>query len=378
MAASAISGASPVQVPLVDLAAEYRGIKEEVSDAMTRVLTSTDLILGHELGLFESEFASFCGTANALGVDSGLAALELILRAFGIGPNDEVIVPANTFVASALAVSTVGATPVLVDIDPVTYTMDPAALSLAITPRTKAILPVHLYGHPADMDPICKIARRHGIHVIEDACQAHGACYRGRRAGNIGDAAAFSFYPAKNLGAYGDGGMVVTSDPAVARYVEMARNYGQREKYHHELLGHNHRLDTLQAAVLRVKLKRLDERNAARREHAQAYLQLLQDVGAVLPTAAPWVEHVWHLFVIRVERRDALRRFLAECGISCGVHYPVPVHLQEAYRSLGYRRGDLPITERFAGEILSLPMYPELTTSMIEYVADAVRRFLTS
>ena len=378
MAARAMPGASRMQVPLVDLAAEYRAIQEEVGDAVNRVLTSTDFVLGQELALFEREFAGFCGARHALGVDCGLSALELILRAYGIGPGDEVIVPANTFIASALAVSSVGATPVLVDIDAETYTMDVAALPRAITPRTKAVLPVHLYGQPADMYRICKIARRHGIRVIEDACQAHGARYRGRRTGSLGDAAAFSFYPAKNLGAYGDGGMVVTSDPSAARYIEMARNYGQREKYHHEILGHNHRLDTLQAAMLRAKLRRLDERNAARRRHAQTYTRMLQGSGAALPAVASGVEPVWHLFVIRVDRRDALRAYLAEGGISCGIHYPVPIHLQKAYSSLGCRKGDFPVTERYAEQILSLPMYPELTPEMIEYVAASIHRFLTA
>lgn len=361
-----------LQVPLIDLAAEHGLFEAEVGDAIKGVLRGTDFILGRDVGLFESEFARFCEAKHAIGVDSGLSALELILRAYGIGPGDEVITPANTFIASALAISSVGANPKLLDVDPVTYTIDISALEGAITARTRAIMPVHLYGHPVDMDPILEIARKHGLPVIEDACQAHGARYRGKRVGSLGSAAAFSFYPAKNLGAYGDGGIVVTDDPEVAKYVEMARNYGQREKYYHAVRGYNHRLDTLQAAVLRVKLRRLDERNAARREHARLYQELLLSTGVVLPACAPEVEPVWHLFVIRVEQRDELRKSLADRGISVGIHYPVPIHLQEAYRDLGYKKGDFPVTEHCAERILSLPMYPELTASMIEHVAAAV------
>ena len=364
-----------LQVPLVDLAAEYKMFEAEVNDAITGVLRKTDFILGRELALFESEFGSFCEAKHAVGVDSGLSALELILRAYGIESGDEVITPANTFIASALAISSVGATPKLVDADPNTYTIDVAALESAITRRTRAIMPVHLYGHPADMDSILEIAQKHGLPVIEDACQAHGARYRGKRVGSLGNAAAFSFYPAKNLGAYGDGGMVVTNDAKIAQYVEMARNYGQREKYYHAVRGYNHRLDTLHAAVLRIKLRRLDQRNAVRRDHARLYQHLLQNTGVVLPVITPEVEPVWHLFVIRVEQRDALRKSLADRGISAGIHYPIPIHLQEAYRDLGHKKGDFPVTEDCAERILSLPMYSELTEQMIEYVAEAVCEF---
>ena len=364
-----------LQVPLVDLAAEYKMFEAEVNDAITGVLRKTDFILGRELALFESEFGSFCEAKHAVGVDSGLSALELILRAYGIESGDEVITPANTFIASALAISSVGATPKLVDADPNTYTIDVAALESAITRRTRAIMPVHLYGHPADMDSILEIAQKHGLPVIEDACQAHGARYRGKRVGSLGNAAAFSFYPAKNLGAYGDGGMVVTNDAKIAQYVEMARKYGQREKYYHAVRGYNHRLDTLHAAVLRIKLRRLDQRNAVRRDHARLYQHLLQNTGVVLPVITPEVEPVWHLFVIRVEQRDALRKSLADRGISAGIHYPIPIHLQEAYRDLGHKKGDFPVTEDCAERILSLPMYSELTEQMIEYVAEAVCEF---
>jgi dTDP-4-amino-4,6-dideoxygalactose transaminase len=366
---------SQLQVPFVDLAAEYSTFETDVGKAISRVLRNTDFILGREVTLFENEFASFCGARYAVGVDSGLSALELSLRAFEVGPGDEVVMPANTFIASALAISSVGATPKLVDADPQTFTMDIPALEAAITPRTAAILPVHLYGHPAHMDAILDIATRHGIPVIEDACQAHGACYRGKRTGSLADAAAFSFYPAKNLGAYGDGGMVVTNNADVARYVEMVRNYGQREKYYHEVRGYNRRLDTLHAAVLRVKLTQLAERNATRRQHAQWYQQLLQDIDITLPTSVSHAEPVWHLFVIRTARRDALRAFLADRGISTGIHYPIPIHLQEAYSDLGHIKGDFPVTEACAEQILSLPMYPELTVEAIEYIADIIHDF---
>jgi dTDP-4-amino-4,6-dideoxygalactose transaminase len=364
-----------LQVPFVDLAVEYSKLVGEIGPAIDRVLRDADLILGRDVALFEKEFASFCEAGHAVGVDSGLSALELILRANQIGPGDEVITAANTFIASALAISSVGARPVLVDVDPETYTMDPAALRAAITPRTAAVMPVHLYGCPADMDAILGIARSHGLLVIEDACQAHGARYKGRRAGSLGDAAAFSFYPAKNLGAYGDGGIVVTDDADVAQRVAMDRNYGQREKYYHEIRGHNHRLDTVQAAVLRVKLQRLEQGNAARREHARLYTELLENSGVAIPTAPPWAEPVWHLFVIRHEKRDALKGWLAENGIATGIHYPIPIHLQEAYRDLGHKKGDFPITEAYAEQILSLPMYPNLTAQTVEYVAKMVREF---
>jgi dTDP-4-amino-4,6-dideoxygalactose transaminase len=362
-----------LQVQFVDLAAEYRAIAQEIDNAIHRVLREADLILGRELALFEGEFASYCEVTHAVGVDSGLSALELILKVHGISDGDEVITAANTFIASALAISGVGAKPVLVDIDPDTYNMDPSALRAAITPRTVAVMPVHLYGRPADMDAILEISRQHGLLVVEDACQAHGARYRGRRAGSLADAAAFSFYPAKNLGAYGDGGIVVTDDAGVAQRIGMARNYGQREKYHHEVRGHNHRLDTLQAAILRVKLRRLDLSNEARRCHARLYAELLENTDVVLPAMAPHAESVWHLFVIRHRNRDGLKTWLADRGISAGIHYPIPIHLQEAYRDLGYRKGDFPVTERYAAEILSLPMYPSLTAQAIEHVAGAIR-----
>jgi len=365
-----------MNVPFVDLRAQYKSLISEVQQAIAAVLERGDFILGEEVSLFEEEFAVYCGVTQAIGVDSGTSALELALRAFDIGPGDEVITAANTFIASALPISYTGATPVLVDTDPQTYTMDVSLLENSITEQTKAVIPVHLYGQPADMDPIMEIARKYGLVVIEDACQAHGAKYKGKRVGSLGHAAAFSFYPAKNLGAYGDGGMVVTNDERVAKSLQMLRDYGQREKYHHEVLGYNHRLDTLQAAVLRVKLKHLDAWNAARRQHAQLYGELLAHSPVVLPTEAD-AEPVYHLYVIRVEHRDALRAYLRDKGIATGIHYPIPVHLQPAYRDLGYEKGSFSVTEEYAEQVLSLPMYAELTPGSIEYVAEAIRDFVS-
>lgn len=366
------------QVPFVDLAAQYAGIAEDVNGAIAHVLSRTDFILGQDVGLFESEFAAFCDTEHAIGVDSGTSALELAMTACGIGPGDEVITTANTFIATILAISYTGATPVLVDIDPRTYVMDPALLEGAITPRTKAIIPVHLYGHPADMDPVLDLAELHNLTVIEDASQAHGARYKGKRIGSFGRAAAFSLYPAKNLGAYGDAGIVVTNDAKMAEALRLLRNYGSTKKYHHIVRGYNRRLDTLQAAVLRVKLERIDAWNAARRQRAQQYNQLLRDSPVVLPVVADFAEPVYHLYVIRVQDRDGLQAHLNEKGISTVIHYPIPIHLQPAYRDLGYARGDFPITEGYADQILSLPMYPELTSDAIEYVAYAIKEYVAA
>lgn len=366
------------QVPFVDLAAQYPTIATEIDEAIAKVIRGADFILGREVGLFEEEFAAYCEARYAVGVDSGTSALELALRVYEIGPGDEVITAANTFIASALAISHTGATPVLVDVDPYTYTIDVAGIAKAITPRTKAILPVHLYGHPADMDPIRQLAEKHGLVVIEDACQAHGARYKGKRTGSLGHAAAFSFYPGKNLGAFGDGGMVVTNDRDIAKRLEMLRNYGQREKYHHQFRGYNRRLDTLQAAILRVKLKHLEEWNAARRKNAELYQEFLEGAGVVTPAEAPGAESVWHLYVIRTEDRDTLRKSLVSRGISAGIHYPIPIHLQPAYKDLGHKHWDFPITEACAQRILSLPMYAELTPELIKYVAESVVTVLSA
>ncbi len=365
------------QVPFVDLKSQYDSIATEINEAISNVIHSTAFILGREVSLLEEEFAAYCETEYAVGLDSGTSALEMILRAYDIGPGDEVITAANTFIATALAVTYTGATPVLVDIDPMTYTMDVASMERAITERTKAVIPVHLYGQPADMDPILEVAHRHNLIVIEDACQAHGARYKGRRIGSIGHAAAFSFYPAKNLGAYGDGGMVVTGDGEIAETIKILRDVGQKEKYVHALKGYNHRLDNLQAAILRVKLNYLDEWNAARRQHAQLYNELLAGSQSEVPEVPDYAEAVWHLYVVRVGERDAIRgKLWDDYRIGTGIHYPIPIHLQPAYRELGGKPGDFPITERYAERILSLPMFPELTPEMIAYVVERLKSLL--
>ena len=366
------------QVPFVDLGAQYRTIEGEIGEATSRVIQQSDFILGREVSLFEEEFAAFCEAKYAIGVDSGTSALELALRAYDIGPGDEVITAANSFIASALAISHAGARPILVDVDPSTYTVDVSAIEKAITPRTKAVIPVHLYGHPAHMNPIRELADKHGLVIIEDACQAHGTRYKGRRAGSLGHAAAFSFYPGKNLGAYGDGGIVVTNDRGIARRLEMLRNYGQKEKYQHLFRGYNRRLDTLQAAVLRVKLRYLEKWNAARRWNAVLYHKFLDGCGLLLPGEAPGAESVWHLYVIRAEQRDALKEHLISRGISASIHYPIPIHVQPAYLDLGYKKGDFPVTESCAHQVLSLPMYAEISQDQIEYVAKTIRNFLSA
>jgi dTDP-4-amino-4,6-dideoxygalactose transaminase len=357
-------------IPFVDLQAQYRSIASDVTDAMMRVVERGDYILGDDVRLFEEEFSQYIGTSEAIAVGSGLDALELALRAYGVGPGDEVITAANTFIATALAVMAVGARPILVDVVGETYNIDPAAIEAAITSKTKAIMPVHLYGQPADMLPILEIAQQHGLIVIEDAAQAHGARYDGRRAGALGHAAGFSFYPAKNLGAYGDGGMVVTNDAATAEKIRRLRNYGQRVKYEHSVIGTNSRLDTIQAAILRFKLRRLDHWNAARSEHAAAYNVLLAGAPIILPKTAQKCSHVYHLYVIQLDRRSEVQNLLTARGIGTGIHYPIPIHLQEACTSLGYRKGDFPVTENAASRILSLPMYPEMTTGQREFVAE--------
>jgi dTDP-4-amino-4,6-dideoxygalactose transaminase len=359
-----------VKIPFVDLHAQYRSIASDVTGAMMRVVERGDYILGDDVRLFEQDFAKYIGTSEAIAVGSGLDALELALRAYGIGSGDEVITAANTFIATVLAIMATSARPILVDVNRETYNIDPVAIESAITPRTKAIMPVHLYGQPADMQPILEIARKHGLVVVEDAAQAHGARYDGRRAGALGHAAGFSFYPAKNLGAYGDGGMVVTDDAAAAEKIRRFRNYGQRVKYEHPEIGTNSRLDTIQAAVLRVKLPHLDRWNAARGEHAASYNALLAGTSIVLPKTAQKCTHVYHVYVIQLDRREEVQKALTAQGIGTGIHYPIPIHLQEACASLGYRKGDFPVTESAASRILSLPMYPEMTTEQCEFVAD--------
>lgn len=359
-------------IRFLDLNAQYLSIKQEISEAMSRVLEASDYILGEELERFESEFASYCEAKHCVGVDSGLSALELVLRAWGIGPGDEVITAANTFIATALAISNAGADPVLVDVDARTCNLNPDAVRAAITSRTKAIIPVHLYGMPAEMDEIGAIANQHGLAVLEDACQAHGARYKGKRAGSLGHAAAFSFYPGKNLGAYGDGGAIVTNDAALAAQLRTMRNYGQRAKYMHCIRGFNRRLDTLQAAVLRVKLRHLDKWNGMREHHAGRYRELLFGAFVTSPRAPEHLRSSWHLYVVRAPFRNRLKARLEECGITTGLHYPTPIHLQPAYADAGYRKGDFPVTERIAEEVLSLPMYAELDPHSIERIVDAI------
>ncbi len=362
-------------IPFVDLRAANAEVRAELDAAWQRVIASGWWVLGPEVEAFEAEFAAYCGATHCVGVGNGLDALTLILRALGIGRGDEVLVPSNTYIATWLAATHAGATPVPVEPCADTYNLDPARLESAITPRTRAILPVHLYGQPADMAAIVAIARRHGLAVIEDAAQAHGARCRGARVGTLANAAAFSFYPTKNLGAVGDAGAVVTDDGDLAGRVRALRNYGARERYRHELPGVNSRLDELQAALLRVKLARLDAWNGCRRDAAARYRSLLADEPAVvLPQVAPWADPVWHLFVVRLAKRDAVRARLEAEGIAALVHYPVPPHRQPAYAELGWERGSLPIGERLHDEVLSLPLWPQIGEADQERVVAALRR----
>ena len=361
-----------MKVPFVDLQAQHISIASDVNAAIQGTIERGDYILGEELKLFEEDFARFIGTSEAVGVGSGLAALELALRAYGVGPGDEVITAANTYIATVLAILAVGARPILVEMDPATYNIDVACIEAAITPRTRALMPVHLYGQPADIGPIMALANKRNLMVIEDAAQAHGAMYDGRRAGCWGHASAFSFYPAKNLGAYGDGGLIATNDRAIAEKIRRLRNYGQRVKYVHTSVGTNSRLDTMQAAILRVKLRHLDRWNAARAEHAAAYNKLLAGAACVVPQIAPKRTHIFHLYVVQVEQRDEVQKILSSRGIGTGIHYPIPIHVQEACADLGYRAGSFPATERAASRILSLPMYPEMAREQREYVAESL------
>jgi dTDP-4-amino-4,6-dideoxygalactose transaminase len=365
-------------VPLVDLNAAYARQKPAIDAAVVRVLGSGRYILGEEVVGFEREFAAYLGVPEVIGVASGTDALLLALHAADIGPGDEVITVAHTAVATAAAIELAGARPVFVDIDPITYTLDPALLPQALTERTRAIIPVHIYGQMADMAAITAFAREHGLVVIEDCAQAHGARQNGRLAGTLGDMAAFSFYPTKNLGALGDGGAVATSRPDLAERLRLLRQYGWRERYISEIAGLNSRLDELQAAVLRTRLPLLDDENAARRRLAAIYNDRLSATSVVTPTVAAANESVYHLYVVQTEQRDALAQHLAQHGIGSGIHYPVPVHRQPAYQRLGYGAGSLPITEDLAGRILSLPMYPDLSLAAAERVADMVADFFSS
>lgn len=366
-----------MKVPFLELLPAYKELQPELDAAYHRVMESGWYLLGNELEAFEDEFAAYCGAKHCVGCGNGLDALHLILRAYDIGTGDEVIVPAHTFIATWLAVSYVGATPVPVDVEPSFFNLDPSKVEAAITARTKAIMPVHLYGHPSDMDPIREIAHRHGLRVIEDAAQAHGASYRGSRCGTLGDAAGFSFYPGKNLGAFTDAGAVVTNDSLVAAKVRKLRNYGSAVKYQHELLGINSRIDELTAAFLRVKLARLDEWNARRQRLAEQYLAGLEGLAdLVLPNVAPGCVHAWHLFVIRHPERDRLQKRLAEANIGTLIHYPIVTHLTEAYSALGYQAGAFPVAERVAADVLSLPFGPHLAKEHSEYVIAQIKALM--
>lgn len=360
-------------IPFVDLRAQYASIQDEVDSVIQDVLESCTFIGGEPLAAFEREFAAFCQTEFAVGVASGTDALHLTLRALGIGAGDEVITVANTFIATGAAIEMAGARPVFVDIDPHYSTIDPALIEPAITARTKAIIPVHLYGQPADMDPILEIARRYHISVIEDAAQAHGAEYQGRRAGSIGHAGCFSFYPGKNLGAYGDGGVITTSDPELVRRLLLLRDHGRSSKYEHAMVGYNSRLDTLQAGILRVKLRHLEDWNRQRQQIAAWYRQDLRESDLAIPSERPGSTHVYHLYVVETAERDRLQQRLRAMNIATGIHYPVPLHLQPAFRHLGYQAGDLPHAEAAAKRILSLPMFPELTRQQAAQIAESVQ-----
>ena len=359
-------------VPLVDLKQQYLKIKPEILDAVAKVFESTQFVLGQEVTAFEEEFAHYCGARYGIAVNTGTSALHLALLATGVGPGDEVITVPFTFVATTAAIVYCGARPVFIDIDPMTYTMDPGLIEAAITPRTKAILPVHLYGHPADMRPIQEIARRHGLAVIEDAAQAHGADYFGARVGSLGDLACFSFYPGKNLGAYGEGGMVTTNNPEFARTIRMLRDWGAETKYDHVLKGFNYRMEGVQGAILRVKLRYLEQWTEARRAVAREYAAKLAECALPLPTEAPGRRHVFHIYGVRSRQRRDLIEALRQRGIQTGIHYPTPVHLLPAYADLNYRLGDFPVSEEIASQEVSLPMFPELTSAQIATVTESV------
>ncbi len=361
-------------VPFVDLKVQYRSIKPEIDAAIARVLDTGQFVLGDEVAAFEREFAAYCGVAHGVAVNSGTSALHLALLAAGVGSGDEVITVPFTFVATAAAIGYTGARPVFVDVDEQSLTMDVSQIERAITPRTKAIVPVHLYGQPADMDPIRTVAARHGLAVIEDAAQAHGAAYRGRPAGSLGDLGCFSFYPSKNLGAYGEGGIVVTGNAALAEKIYILRDWGQQKKYQHEVRGFNARMDGFQGAILRVKLRHLADWTASRRRHALQYHERLAGTGPTLPIEMPYATHVYHLYTVRTPERDGLQAALQAEGVATGLHYPIPIHLQPAYADLGLRRGAFPISERASGEVLSLPMFPEMTDAQMDAVVGAVQR----
>ena len=365
-----------MKVPILDLKPAYDELRDELDAAYRRVMESGWVLLGRELDAFESEYAASVGARHCIGVANGLEAMQLVLMALGIRPGDEVIVPSHGYIATWLAVTHAGGRPIPCEPDPDTYNLDPAKLDAAITERTKVILPIHLYGQTADMAEINRIAKARGLFVLEDAAQSHGARAHGRAAGALGDAAGISFYPSKNLGALADAGAITTNDAALADKLRHLRNYGSKVRYHNEYLGLNSRLSELQAAFLRVKLPRLDEWNARRAALAQRYRDQLRGVGDLaLPFVPDWAAPVWHLFVIRTARRDALQAHLAEHGVGTQIHYPIPPHLSAAYRDAGWKRGDFPLAEKFAGEVLSLPIGPHITAEQVDYVCDRLRQF---
>jgi dTDP-4-amino-4,6-dideoxygalactose transaminase len=369
---------STIEVPYLDLKAHHASLRSELDDAIGEVIDQSAFAGGPFVARFEADFAVYCDCPHAIGLGSGTEALWLSLMGLGVGPGDDVITVPNTFMATAEAITYCGARPVFADVDERTYTMDPVALEKALTAKTKAIIPVHLFGQPADMDPILAVAQKHGLAVIEDACQAHGAEYKGQKIGALSDAACFSFYPGKNLGAFGEGGAVVTRNTELDAKIRILRDHGQVRKYYHSMIGWNCRMDGIQAAVLRVKLRHLERFTELRRAHAARYDQGFDGLDElVTPAQSALVRHVYHIYAIRVRDRDQVMRLLAEEGVGTGVHYPVPVHLQEAYRSLGYRRGAFPIAERCAMEFVSLPMFPELTDAQVDMVIEAVKKIIS-
>jgi len=366
-----------MNIPFVDLKAQYKSIKTEIDESIKKVIDGCSFILGKDVEGFEKKFADFCNSKFCVGVASGTSALCLALKALDIKQGDEVITSANTFIATALAIDYTGAKPVFVDIDENTYNIDVSKIESAITSRTKAIMPVHLYGQPCEMDTILNIAKKHNLYVIEDACQAHGAEYKGKMVGSLGDIGCFSFYPGKNLGAYGDGGAVVTNNKEMDEKLRMLRNYGQKVKYVHLIKGFNSRLDSMQAAVLNVKLNHLEKWTEMRRKNTKLYDKLLKDVkGVIIPKEAEDVKHVYHLYVIRVKDRDGLAEYLKSKGISTVIHYPIPLHLQKAFSSMKLKEGDFPVTEKISKEVVSLPMYPEISNVQINYVCSAIKEFV--
>jgi len=365
-------------VPFMDLKLQYAAIRDEILPAVAKVLESAQFVLGSDVAAFEEEFAAFCSAEYGVAVNTGTSALHLALLAAGVGPGDEVITIPCTFVATVAAIRYTGATPVFVDVDPTTYTMDVNKIEAAITSRTKVVLPVHLYGNPSDLDPIVEIAHRHNLLVIEDAAQAHAAEYRGRRCGSIGDMGCFSFYPGKNLGAYGEGGLVTTNNPEFAKTIRMLRDWGAEKKYEHVLKGFNYRMEGIQGAILRVKLKYLEQWTEARRAHAAAYAKVLSQSGLTLPTERLGDRHVYHVYAVLTNRRRELIESLASQNVQTGIHYPFPIHLLPAHADLGYHAGDFPVSEQIAAQELSLPMYPEMTDAHIEAVGNAVLAFTGS